>query len=104
MSETGLNPWRSWKARRQAEAENRLVEDTFAEAFGRPNARQIRKWKDRELHAWLVSNDLQPVERSIAERELVRRQAWEAPAGRAVIISISALVVSMISLAAAAIG
>lgn len=91
--------FRNWKERRAVRAETRLVEETFAEAFGRPNARQIRKWKDRELHAWLVGNELQPVERSVAERELERRKAWEAPAGWAFWLSIIAIGISAMALA-----
>lgn len=56
---------RSWRERRDQRAEERLVEDMFSEGLGRPNQRQIRKWTDRELHDWLTSGTLHPVERSM---------------------------------------
>ena len=87
-----------WRSERAAAAEERLVEDTFAEAFGRPNMKQIKGWKDRELHAWLVSTDLQPVERSMAEGELRHREAWSAPAGRAYRMSRWALALSIVAI------
>jgi hypothetical protein len=86
-----------WYRERADRKEQKLIEETFAEAFDRPSARHIRRWKDRELHAWLASNDLQPVERSMAERELRRREAWHAPAGKAIFISMLALTVSLLS-------
>lgn len=91
-----------WQERRQQQAQERLIEDTLDDSFGRPQDRHIKKWTDRELHARLVSNELHPVERSMAERELEKRKAWDAPAGRAFWISCAALAVSALALIVAA--
>ena len=88
------------RERREKAEQERLLEDTFAEAFGRPNLKQIKGWKDRELHAQLTANDLKPVERAMAERELRKREAWEAPAGRAYWQSWAAIVISLFALGA----
>lgn len=86
------------RARREHEAQERLLEDTFDNAFGRPSQRHIKAWDDQELHARLASTTLFPDERSMAERELDRRKAWESPAGRAFWISCAALGISLIAL------
>lgn len=87
------------RTRREQRAQNRLIENTFAEAFERPNREQIREWDHESLHRALVSNELLPVERSMAEAELRRREAWAAPAGRSFIVSVIALAVSFAAVA-----
>jgi hypothetical protein len=86
------------RARRSHEAEQQLLEDTFESTFGRPSQRHIKGWYDQELHARLASNSLLPDEKSMAQRELDRRKAWESPAGRAFWISCAALAVSLVAL------
>jgi len=74
------------------------MEDTLDEAFSRPSVRHIRKWSTDTLHAKLHSNELWPAERSMAESELRRREAWNTPAKWALIVSALALVLSIASL------
>lgn len=85
------------KARQRVREEQEL-ERVMDDAFGRPSERTIRGWSDRELHERLVGNDLHAIERSQAERELKRRENWEAPAGLAVRISVLALAVAAAAL------
>jgi hypothetical protein len=73
-------PLQRWRAARADREQEHLIEDTFSEDFGRPSERHIRAWKNRELHAQLASNELHPVERSMAERELDKRKAHEGSA------------------------
>ena len=89
---------RDWRERREMKAMQRQLEDTFSEEFGRPSERQIKRWENTKLHTKLVSNELRPDEQSMAERELDRRKAWEAPAGRALVISCFALAISIAAL------
>lgn len=57
----------------------------------------IRKLSDRRLHEWVA---LAKGDAKVAlDRELRRREAWAAPAGRAVWISIGALAVSIAAIA-----
>jgi hypothetical protein len=90
--------FREWKNGRELKAQERLLEDTFAHSFDRPSQRHIRQWDDEELHTRLVSTQLSASERSMAERELDRRKAWETPAGKAFWISCLAFAVSLIAL------
>lgn len=80
-------------------AMQRQLDDMFSEEFGRPSEREIKRWDNTKLHTKLVSNELRPEEQSMAERELDRRKAWEAPAGRALVISCIALAISIAALA-----
>ena len=92
-----LKKWRDREQRDQEKREQNEHDEAFNEATGHPSEKQIRKWENRELHSWLTSDELQPIERSLAERELRKREAWDGPAGRAVWTARLALVVSIIS-------
>jgi hypothetical protein len=72
-----------WRNRREARHEAALIEEIFEEEFGRPNVRKLRNWRPEKLHGHLTDSKLTPAERSMAESELRRREAWAAPAGRA---------------------
>lgn len=65
-----------------------------------PDARRIRALTDRQLHRFLGEQKISPAERLALEREVRRRDAWAAPAGRAFWISVLALVVSSVALIA----
>lgn len=84
---------------RMARVERKAFSDAFDEHTGNPSPQRIRKWSDLELHKWLASDTLQPIKRGMAERELRRREAWAAPAGRAFWISCGALATSFAALA-----
>lgn len=57
----------------------------------------IRRFSDEALHHWLAKAR-EPKSRSMLERELRRREAWAAPAGRAYWISVAAFCVSVAAL------
>lgn len=58
---------------------------------------------DEALHGWLGRENLKGDSRIAMERELRRREAWSAPAGRAVRVSAWALVVSVLALVVSAV-
>lgn len=84
---------RRWRGREQ-----RAMNNAMDDAFGMPSRSTIQDWSDEELHRQLASNGLWPEYRAMAERELRRREAWDAPAGRAIWISCAALAVAILSL------
>lgn len=73
--------------------------DVRDEALGRYSLKDMRGWDDRELHEQISDRRLQPDEHAMAERELRRREAWAAPAGKAILISLLAMGVSVFSIA-----
>lgn len=89
---------KAWRARRAENARtNKLLVQLYAMDFPRldpPHESYIvRGLSDEFLHTWLARTD-EGVARYALERELRRREAWEAPAGKAFWISIGALVIS----------
>jgi hypothetical protein len=89
---------RDWKERRAAKAQERLVEETFSDAFGHPSYRHIRNWDLEELHRRLATNELHSAERRMAESQVRIREAWRTPARWSLILSIAAFAVSAIAL------
>lgn len=65
-----------------------------------PDSRKIRALTDQQLHRFLGEQKISSPERFALEREMRRRDAWAAPAGRAYRISVCALVVSSVALMA----
>ena len=63
----------------------------------------VRRLSDESLHGWLGRDDLAGAARIAMERELRQREAWLAPAGRAVKISAWALGVSVLALIVSAV-
>jgi hypothetical protein len=86
--------WRKLQERR----ENRRVEDTFDNAFGKPSYRHIRRWSIEELHRRLATNDLHTAERRMAESQVRIKEAWRTPARWTLLIAVAAFVVSVIAL------
>jgi hypothetical protein len=89
---------RGWRDRKAQVDERAAFDAVFEDITGHPSTKTIRGWSDEELHRRLTANDLHPVERSIADRELDKRKAWEAPAGKAYYIACGALAVAIVSL------
>lgn len=83
--------------RRKGRYRKQSFDDAFQEASGEPRRKQIQDWSNDELHKHLAGG-LSTAARSMAERELRRREAWESPGGRAFYISIFALIVAVVSL------
>jgi hypothetical protein len=65
--------------------------------------RIIARLSDHALHRWL-SVPVRPEIKIALERELRRREAWAAPAGKAFYISLAALGVSAVALAVSIFG
>lgn len=89
---------RQWADGRAARREQREHDEAFSEVFDQPTKARMRRWSDEELHRKMASNDLWPETLSLAQRELDRRKAWEAPAGRAFWISCAALLLAGLSM------
>lgn len=81
-----------WQGARDDEAESLAV-------FEWPNASQMRRWDDAELHRRLVGGNLPPNERSMAAAELRRREGRVAVTISiiAVVVAVGALLVSVYS-------
>lgn len=81
-------------------------EVTFDEAWdehARPWT-QVRKLSDHQLIERLTTERLDPTYQLALEAEQRRREAWRSPAGKAVRISLLALLVSVVALAKSIIG
>jgi len=78
------------------------VFDVFNAEFRRETGQylpsEVRSLSDIDLHELVTRNELSAGSRSMMEREIKRREAWDAPAGKAFWISIIALAVSLSSL------
>lgn len=85
-------------ASREQRAQDRELENVFEEMFDLPNTKRVRSWSTQKLHEELADRRLSQAQRTVVESELGRREAWAAPAGRAVWISLLALAVAAVSL------
>lgn len=98
--------WQGWRDHRMMRKMNRDRIRTIAEICEQPGIHAhepdevavIRLLSDESLHAWLGRPMLGADTRIAMERELRRREAWAAPAGRAARISGWALVISALAL------
>jgi hypothetical protein len=93
---------RSWaalrKSRRAFEEQTlALYEVGLANMPAPHEAFIVRKMSDDRLHAWLAKNPTGEAKVAL-ERELRRREAWAAPAGKAFWISIGSLAVAIVAL------
>lgn len=79
----------------------KLMEEVFETSFGIPHTRGLRRWSREKVREILVSGRLSAVQRMELEAEMRRREAWDAPAGKAYWLSVIALLVSAASLAVA---
>ena len=75
-------------------------ETTFDEAWDEYARRwtQVRRLSDHALIERLTTEKLDPTYRLALEAEQRRREAWRSPAGKAIWISLIALVVSIVAL------
>lgn len=87
------------RERRDLQRQSLELGRVLEEQFNVPDMAKLRKWSRAKLFEQLAGSRLGPEDRMAAESELRRREAWDAPSGWAVRISVVALLLSLASLA-----
>lgn len=90
-----MSAWKKWRNRRRfLRAGIKVLNEKRGNAPVRSDRYMLRRLNDEALLS-LRDSTANDIERAVIERELDRRAAWEAPAGRAFWISLGALAVSI---------